>query len=199
MHDYVQGCEICQQAKTEHCKSPGLLQPFPVPLQAWTTVSLDFIEGLPKSGGYDTIMVVVDKFTKFAKFIPLSHPFTALTVTQAFIQHIYDMFGMPSMIISDRDRVFTSALWQELFKLADVKLNMSSSYILKRMDRLNDLINVWKHICDAQCMPVPQNGLSGFPRRSFGMIHHSTVCWASPPMKSYLLERPHPLGFLIWG
>jgi transposase InsO family protein len=124
----VQGCEVCQKAKSEHCKLSGLLQTLPVPLQAWSTVSLDFIEGLPKSGKFDTILAVVDKFTKFAKFIALSHPFTALTVAQAFIQNVYEMFGMPRVIISDRDRMFTSALWQELFRLADVKLNMSSFY-----------------------------------------------------------------------
>lgn len=94
-------CSICQQAKAEHCKSPGLLQPLPVPTEAWSTVSLDFVEGLPKSGGFDTIMVMVDKFSKFAKFVPLTHPFTALTVAQAFIKHIYDVFGMPQVIISD--------------------------------------------------------------------------------------------------
>lgn len=81
---YVASCEVCQQAKPEHCKSPGKLQPLPVPLQAWTTISLDFIEGLPKSEGYDTILVVVDKFSKFAKFISLSHPFTALQVATFF-------------------------------------------------------------------------------------------------------------------
>lgn len=112
----------------EHCRTLGLLQPLPVPLQAWHTMTMDFVEGLPKSGGYDTILVVVDKFTKFAKFIPLTHPFTAYSVAQAFIQHVYDVFGMPQVIISDRDRIFTSALWKELFKLVDVKLNMSSSY-----------------------------------------------------------------------
>lgn len=81
---YVASCEVCQQAKPEHCKSPGKLQPLPVPLQAWTTISLDFIEGLPKSEGYDTILVVVDKFSKFAKFISLSYPFTALQVATFF-------------------------------------------------------------------------------------------------------------------
>lgn len=58
--------------------------------------------------------------------MPLTHPFTALTMAQAFIKHIYDVFGMPQVIISDR--VFTSAFWQELFRLADVMLNISSSY-----------------------------------------------------------------------
>lgn len=99
-----------------------------MPLHPRHTISMDFVEGLPKSDGYDTVLAVVDKFTKFAKFIPLTHPFTALLVAKAFIHNIYDVFGMPQVIISNRDRVFTSALWQELFRLADVKLNMSSSY-----------------------------------------------------------------------
>lgn len=46
---FVQRCEVYQQAKVEHCKLPGLLQPLPVPDSAWTVISLDFIEGLPKS------------------------------------------------------------------------------------------------------------------------------------------------------
>lgn len=93
-------------------------------------------------------MVVVDKFTKFATFIPLSHPFTALKVAQLFIQHIYDVFVMPQAIISDRDRIFTSALWQELFRLSDVKLNMSSSYHPQtdgQTERLNQCLEAYLH------------------------------------------------------
>jgi hypothetical protein len=65
---------VCQQAKSEHVKLPGLLQPLPVPNQAWHTVSLDVIKGLPKSAKWDVIFVVVDRFSKYAHFLPLSHP-----------------------------------------------------------------------------------------------------------------------------
>ena len=126
--DYINACEVCAQAKPEHCRLPGLLQPLLVPTHAWHTISLDFIEGLPKSKTFDTILVVIDKLTKYAHFICLAHPYTALSVAQAFINHIYKLHGLPSIIISDRDRVFTSALWQELFKLTDTTLNMSSAY-----------------------------------------------------------------------
>jgi hypothetical protein len=125
---YVQACQICQQAKAEHVKSPGLLQPLPVPSKPWAIVSLDFIEGLPKSQSYDSILVVVDKFSKYAHFIPLAHPYTALTIAQLYFNHIYKLHGLPEALISDRDRVFTGNLWQELFKLSDTKLLMSSSY-----------------------------------------------------------------------
>lgn len=65
IHNFVASCFVCQQAKTEKVPYPGLLQPLPVPTKAWQTITLDFIEGLPKSSGYDCILVVVDKFLVF--------------------------------------------------------------------------------------------------------------------------------------
>ena len=85
---YVEACSVCQQAKVEHVRSPGLLQPLPVPTESWTMVSMDFIEGLPLSQGKSVIMVVIDKFSKYAHFLPMSHPFTALQVAQLFLNHI---------------------------------------------------------------------------------------------------------------
>jgi hypothetical protein len=67
-------------------------------------------------------MVVVDKIFKYAHFVPLLHPFLAATVSQAFLHQIYGFHGMPSAIISDREMIFTSHFWQELFKLAHVSL-----------------------------------------------------------------------------
>jgi hypothetical protein len=99
-----------------------------VPQQAWQSISLDFIEGLPRSNTYDTVLVVVDRLTKYGHFIPLHHPFTALKVAQRFMDTVYRLHGMPESIVSDRDRVFTSTLWKELFRLSDTQLLMSSSY-----------------------------------------------------------------------
>jgi len=104
---YVQSCPACQQAKTEHVRSPGLLLPLPVPAESWSIVSLDFIEGLPKSQNKSFILVVVDKFSKYAHFLPLSHPFTALLVAQLYLNNIYKLHGLPTAIISDRDKMFT--------------------------------------------------------------------------------------------
>ena len=112
----------------EHTKIPELLQPLPVPDRAWKVVSLDFIEGLPKSRGCSVILVVVDKFSKYGHFIPLAHPYTAMSVAHLYFNHIYKLHGLPNSIISDRDRIFTSNLWKELFRLSDTQLSMSSSY-----------------------------------------------------------------------
>jgi len=154
---YVQSCTVRQQAKVEHVKLPRLLQPLPIPLGAWHTVCMDFIEGLSKSGVYDVILVVIDKFTKYAHFVPLSHPFTAMTVAQAYMHNIYKLHGLPQAIISDRDCIFTGRVWQELFKLSDTQLLMSSSYHPQtdgQTERLNQCLEAFlrctMHSCPKQ-------------------------------------------------
>lgn len=105
---YIQACDICQRIKTGTQFPNGLLQPLPVPDQIWQEISMDFIEGLPKSGDKSCIMVVIDRFTKVGHFIALSHPFTAVSVAQAFLDNVYKLHGLPVSIVSDRDKVFTS-------------------------------------------------------------------------------------------
>ncbi|XP_071932996.1 uncharacterized protein [Coffea arabica] len=90
-----------------------LLQSLEVPEQAWQHISMDFIEGLPKSFGSN---VVVDRFTKYAHFIPLASHYTAKIVADTFFDQIFKLHGLPLSIISDRDKVFSSAFWQELFR-----------------------------------------------------------------------------------
>jgi hypothetical protein len=64
---------------------------------------MDFIEGLPQSNRHNALLVVVDKFTKYGHFLPLTHPFIALTVAQLFMDNVYKLHGLPKAIISDRD------------------------------------------------------------------------------------------------
>jgi hypothetical protein len=101
---------------------------------------MDFVEGLPRSGHYNCILVVVDKFSKFSHFIPLRHPFTALSMAKAFLDNVYKLHRMPASIVSDRDRVFTSNVWKELFGLAGVSLKMSSLYH-SRTDGQTECVN----------------------------------------------------------
>lgn len=128
VQEFVRHCVICQQAKADRARLPGLLQPLPVPTGLWQIISMDFIEALPQSQSYTCILVIVDTFTKYANFLPLKHPFTALSVARLFHDQIYKHHGLPQSIISDRDKIFLSLLWQELFRLADVQLRMSSAY-----------------------------------------------------------------------
>ena len=89
---------------------------------------MDFIEGLPISNGHSVIMVVVDHLSKYAYFIPLKHPFTAASIAKIFVANVVRLHGIPTSIVSDRDKVFISSFWQILFQLQGTQLCMSSSY-----------------------------------------------------------------------
>ena len=89
---------------------------------------MDFIEGLPKSEGFSAILVVVDRFTKVSHFLPLKHPFTAASVAKVFLNNIVRLHGLPLSIVSDRDKIFTSAFWKELFQVWGTELQMSTGY-----------------------------------------------------------------------
>ena len=106
---FVQRCPVCQLNKAQHVHPPGLLQPLQVPDFAWTHISMDFVEGLPKSEHKDMI-VVVDRFTKYAHFVAMRHPITVKIVAQAFTDNIFRLHGLPTVIVTYRDRIFTSHL-----------------------------------------------------------------------------------------
>jgi hypothetical protein len=103
VRDYIHACTICQRNKTQHLHHAGLLHPLEVPSSVWIDISMDFIEGLPKVGGKSVILTVVDRFSKYAHFIPLTHP-----IARAFFDDIMYLHGIPLFIVSDHDPVFTS-------------------------------------------------------------------------------------------
>jgi hypothetical protein len=109
IREYVQCCRVCQQAKLERLPPAGLLQPLPIPIEPWEVATMDFIDGLPRSHGHNCILVVVDKLSKYAHFIPLSHPYTTSRVAELFVDNVYRLHSLPKAIVSDRDLVFTSS------------------------------------------------------------------------------------------
>ena len=125
---FVAQCVDCQVTKYETKKLAGLLCPLPVPSQPWYDLSLDFITSLPAYRGNTVILVVVDRFSKgiHLGMLPPSH--SALTVAKLFLDIVVKIHGMPRSLVSDRDPLFVSQLWQELFKANGTQLRMSSAY-----------------------------------------------------------------------
>jgi hypothetical protein len=113
----VKQCNIYQHAKHSLQHPMGLLQPLPIPAGVWQDLSMDFIEGLPKSKGCTMILVVVDRLTKYAHFLPIKHPYIASAIAQIFLDNIVKLHGLPASIVSDRDTIFVSRFGKELFKL----------------------------------------------------------------------------------
>ncbi|MCH79300.1 RNA-directed DNA polymerase (Reverse transcriptase), partial [Trifolium medium] len=128
VQEYVRACDICQRQKYLTSSPGGLLQPLPIPDRIWEDLSMDFVTGLPKSKGYEAILVVVDRLSKYTHFVPLKHPYTARTIAEVFVREVVRLHGIPLSIVSDRDAIFMSNFWRELFKLQGTKLKMSTSY-----------------------------------------------------------------------
>lgn len=106
----------------------GLLQPLHILEQVWEDLSMDFIEGLPKSDGSDSILVVVDQLSKYGHFIPIKHPFSAQVVASPFVRKVVRLHGMPRSIVTDRDQIFLSLFWTKLFGQIGNTLTHSKAY-----------------------------------------------------------------------
>lgn len=113
--DFVACYLECQRVKAEHQHLAGLLQPHSIPEWKWDTISIGFITGLPISArSHDVIMVVVDRFTKVAHFIPIRSSYNVATIAKIYMEQVVKLHGIPEKIISDRDPVFTSSLWRSI-------------------------------------------------------------------------------------
>jgi len=81
--------------------TPILLQPLPISYASFTDISMDFIEGLPKSDGKEVIYMVVDRFNKYAYLLALSLPYFAIIVVKIFLDNVYKLYGSLITIVID--------------------------------------------------------------------------------------------------
>lgn len=91
-------------------------------------VSLNFIAELPRVGEFDHILVVIDRFSKYATFVPMSKYCSTEETAKAFFKNIMKYWGISKSIVSDRDARFIGLFLLELFKLLGTNLDMSISF-----------------------------------------------------------------------
>lgn len=125
---FVSECQICQQMKDTSLQPAGLLMPLPIPSAIFEEISMDFITGLPPSHGRTTVLVIVDRLSKYGHFIALHPHFTSQKIAAVFVQEFVRLHGFPTKIISDRDPLFLSEFWEEVNKLQGTQLARSSAY-----------------------------------------------------------------------
>src|SRR5882724_7565255 len=126
--DYCKSCTICSRTKPVHHKPYRLLKQLLILVKPWNSISMDFIEKLPSSSSYTSILVIVDCLSKQSLFILTHDTITSPQLAQLFILHVFSKHGVPSHITSDRGTEFISHLFWSLGTALDMKLHFTSGY-----------------------------------------------------------------------
>ena len=125
---HVKKCDACQRTKPSTQPPAGELQPMPIPSRPWQSIGMDYLMSVPKSKkGHNAILIVIDRLTKMAHFIPTTDQVTAKETAELFLQNVFRYHGLPDNIVSDRDPRFTSHFWENLHKILGIKLLMSTA------------------------------------------------------------------------
>jgi len=111
-----------------------------IPEKVWTHISADFITKLPLAQGYDSILVVVDRFTKMAHFIPTTEKTSAEGLARLFRDNIWKLHRLPDSIISDRGLQFAMGIMRELNCMLGIETKLSTAFypqIDSQTERMN--------------------------------------------------------------
>jgi len=125
---FIKNCDTCQRITVVRHAPYGLLQSNQAPDRPWKSIVMDFINDLPKSERYNTILVVIDRLTKMSHFIPCSKDLDARQFANLFIKEIVRLHGRPHDIITDRGTLFTSDLWKETMGKLDIERTLSMAF-----------------------------------------------------------------------
>ena len=177
-----------------------IIEPLPVPSRPWESVSLDFITHFPKVGEMESILFIIDRFSKYATFIPTRKSCSAEATAQLFFRHVVKLWSISTSIVSDRDPRFKGTFWTELFKLLESSQNVSSSYhpqTDRQTERCNSMLEEFLcHFIDAwqknwvQILDVAHFSFSCQQSSSREKTPFEIVCGRQPLMP-HVIDHPY--------
>lgn len=189
---YTSTCDICQKSKPRRHAPAGLLQPIPIPSQPFEVVSMDFIPDLPYSNGFNNILVIVDKLTKYAIFIPCDTSITEVATAQLFFKHVIAKFGIPRQVITDRDTRWRHDFWAEMCRLMGMKRSLTTAYH-PQADGQTEIVNQGLEITLRAYIGPSRNDWSDHLDAiafSYNTTPHSSTGFTP----AYLLRGYHPIS-----
>jgi hypothetical protein len=137
---FMDRCRICQHSKGKR-KNEGFYQPLPIPDRSWDAVSMDLILVLLRTQRrFNSIFVVVDRFSNMAHFITCQKTSDATHIANFFFKEVIRLHGLPRSIVSDRDTKFMGHFWRTLWKKLRKNLSFTSSYH-PQMDGQTEFVN----------------------------------------------------------
>ena len=147
IEDYIQGCDLCQRSKARTHAPYGPLVPLHTPDRKWSHISYDFITKLPLSKGMDTIMVIVDRFSKGIHLVACKEEgLTGEVAAQIFLDNVWKLHGTPESTISDRGPQFNNQFIKRLYELLGIKPSFSTAYHPEtdgQTERVNQIVELY--------------------------------------------------------
>jgi len=125
---YVEECDQCQRIKNRAEMPAGKLRSNEVPKKPWQHISVDFIMKLPVSKGYDSILVVCNRFSKISHFVVTTEKITAERLARLFRDNVWKLHGLSESVISDRGPQFVVELTRDLNKMLGIETKLSMAY-----------------------------------------------------------------------
>jgi len=185
VEEYVSSCDVCQRVKAPRHRPYGELQSLPRPSGPWEEVTMDMIMSLPscKRGGsvYDAILVVVDHYTKMARYIPTSKTLTAVQLADIFFEEVVCRYGTPKGIVSDRGSIFTSSYWSEICYQTKIKRRLSTAFHPQTDGQTERQNQTLEHYLRCYCNEEQDNWANLLPLAEFAYINTKQVTLGCSP------------------
>lgn len=195
VREYVKSCAICQRSKAPRHLPYGELSSLPLPSKPFDELTMDFITGLPPAMRdncvYDAILVIVDRYSKMARYIPARKDWTAKDLSEMFFRTICcSNWGVPKGIVSDRGPTFTSAFWGELCYQLQMKRRLSSAFHPQTDGQTERQNQTLEHYLRCFCAKEADDWLQLLPVAEFA--YNNSVHSSTGKSPFFVIQGQHP-------